>query len=85
MRVDLIKRFAAIVAGSFTTLNTTGITTLGAPITLKGYTVATLPAGVQGHKVFVTDALAPTYLVTVVGGGAVVTEVFYNGTNWVCT
>lgn len=52
---------------------------------LKGYTVATLPAGTQGDKAFVTDALGPTYLVTVIGGGAVVTEVFYNGTNWVCT
>lgn len=55
------------------------------PIRLKGYTVATLPAGTQGDKAFVSDALAPTYLVTVVGGGAVVTEVFFNGTNWVCT
>lgn len=52
---------------------------------LKGYTVATLPAGTQGDKAFVTDALGPTYLATVVGGGVVVTEVFYNGTNWVCT
>ena len=52
---------------------------------IKGYTVATLPAGTQGDKAFVTDALGPTYLATVVGGGAVVTEVFYNGTNWVCT
>src|SRR4030067_551396 len=50
---------------------------------LKGYTVATLPAGTQGDIVFVTDALTPTYLATVVGGGAVVTPVFYNGTNWV--
>lgn len=62
-----------------------GIVTLTSPITLKGYTVGTLPTGVQGHKAFVTDALGPTYLVTVVGGGAVITEVFYNGTNWVCT
>lgn len=52
---------------------------------LAGYTVGTLPAGVQGDKVFVTDALAPAYLVTVVAGGSAVTEVFYNGTNWVCT
>lgn len=50
---------------------------------LKNYTVATLPAGTQGDTAFVTDALAPTYLSTVVGGGAVVTPVFYNGTNWV--
>ena len=64
---------------------TTGNVTLTAPITLKGYTVATLPTGVQGDKAFVTDALGPTYLVAVVAGGAVITEVFYNGTTWVCT
>lgn len=53
------------------------------PIRLKGYTVATLPAGVQGDTAFVTDALLPAFLGTVAGGGAVVTTVFYNGTNWV--
>lgn len=52
-------------------------------VRLKGYTVATLPAGTQGDTAFVTDALAPTFLATIVGGGAVVTPVFYNGTNWV--
>lgn len=50
---------------------------------LKGFTVATLPAGVQGDTNFVTDALAPAFMATVVGGGAVVTKVFYNGTNWI--
>lgn len=50
---------------------------------LKGYTVATLPTGVTGDVAYVTDALAPAFLVTVAGGGAVVTPVFYNGTNWV--
>lgn len=54
-----------------------------APVRLPGYTVATLPAGTQGDTAFVTDALAPAFLTTVVGGGAVVTTVFYNGTNWV--
>ncbi len=49
----------------------------------KGYTVATLPAGTQGDTCFVTDALAPTYLGVLVGGGAVVCEAFYDGTNWV--
>ena len=60
---------------------------LGNTLRLKGYLVSALSglSPVQGDKAFVTDALAPTYLVTVVGGGAVVTEVFYNGTNWVCT
>lgn len=57
----------------------------GQVITLRGYTVATLPTAVQGDKAFVTDAAAPTYLAGVVGGGAIVTEVFYNGTSWVCT
>lgn len=52
-------------------------------IRLKGYTVATLPAGTQGDTAFVTDSLAPTFLATVVGGGAIVTTVFYNGTSWV--
>ena len=53
------------------------------PIKLKNYTVATLPTGTQGDTAYVTDALAPTYMATVVGGGAVVTPVFYNGTAWV--
>lgn len=50
---------------------------------LRGYTVATLPAGVVGMFAYVTDALAPTFLGTIVGGGLVTTPVFYNGTNWV--
>lgn len=57
----------------------------GDVIRLKGFTVSTLPAGVQGDKAFVTDALTPTYLTAVVGGGSVVTEVFYDGTTWVST
>jgi hypothetical protein len=50
---------------------------------LKSYTVATLPATpTQGDCAYVTDALAPTFMGVIVGGGAVVTRVFYNGTNW---
>ena len=52
-------------------------------VRLKGYTVATLPSGTQGDTAFVTDALAPTSLNTVVGGGAITVTVFYNGTNWI--
>lgn len=71
-----------------TTLEVVGITTTdgvisSSPVRLPGYTVATLPAGTQGDTAFVTDALAPAFLVAVVGGGAVVTPVFYDGTNWV--
>jgi hypothetical protein len=48
------------------------------------YTVATLPTvGIPGRRAWVTDALAPTFLTTVVGGGAVVCPVFDNGVHWV--
>ena len=53
------------------------------PLTLAGYTVATLPAGTIGMKAYVTDAMAPTYLGALVGGGAVKCSVFFNGTAWV--
>jgi hypothetical protein len=56
---------------------------VGGPFVFKGYTVATLPTGVVGANAYVTDALAPTFLATVVGGGAITTPVFYNGSNWV--
>lgn len=52
-------------------------------IRLKGYTVATLPAGVQGDRAFVTDATNPTYLGALTGGGTVTCPVFFNGTAWV--
>lgn len=53
-----------------------------ATVRLKGYTVATLPTGVVGDLAYVTDALTPAFGVTIVGGGAVVTPVFYDGTTW---
>jgi hypothetical protein len=53
------------------------------PIRAKGYTVATLPTGVVGARAYVTDALAPTFLGTLTGGGAVTAPAFYNGTAWV--
>jgi len=53
------------------------------PINLKNYTVGTLPVGTRGDIAYVTDALAPTFLAIVVGGGAVVAPVFYNGANWI--
>jgi hypothetical protein len=50
----------------------------------QGYTVATLPAaGTAGRRAHVTDALAPVFLGTLTGGGAVRTPVFDNGTAWV--
>jgi len=74
------------VAGSrsdaFTVLKD-GTSIFGGPARLKTYTVVTLPAGVLGDTAIVTDATAPTYLGALVGGGAVVCPVFYNGTAWV--
>jgi len=50
---------------------------------LKEFTVATLPTPTGTAYATVTDALAPSYLVTVVGGGSIVCPVFYNGSVWV--
>lgn len=51
---------------------------------LRQYTVATLPAaGTAGRLAAVTDALAPTYLAAIVGGGTVNVPVYDDGTNWV--
>ena len=71
---------------SISSLSVIGGSAFGYPTTLMNYTVATLPAasGLTGAICYVTDALAPTYNATVVGGGAVKTLVFSNGTNWTC-
>lgn len=54
------------------------------PIQLKGYTVATLPAGTQGDTAFVTDATVVVAKgVAPVAGGASVAVVFFNGSAWV--
>ena len=49
------------------------------------YVVADLPSAAQlgaGSRLFVTDASAPTFGSTVVGGGAVNVPVYSDGTNW---
>ena len=49
-----------------------------------GYTVATLPAaGIAGRRTYVTDAVLPTYLGALTGGGSVICPVFDDGTQWV--
>jgi hypothetical protein len=48
--------------------------------------VASLPAcnaGLEGSHYGVNNALAPTALATVVGGGAVHVSVYCDGTNWI--
>lgn len=69
-------------AGVYTIAPTGASITTTKPVVLKNYTVATLPAGVQGMICYVTDALAPAYGVALVGGGAVVTIAFYDGAAW---
>jgi hypothetical protein len=69
--------------GSTTLTALSGNVTAGGTIKTQGYTVATLPAGTIGMFAYVTDALAPTYLGALVGGGTVKCPVFYNGTAWV--
>jgi len=47
--------------------------------------VSALPtcnAGARGQLRVVTDATAPAYNATIAGGGAVITMVLCNGTNW---
>jgi hypothetical protein len=52
--------------------------------TTSDYIVSTLPVNVpRGTRCFVTDALTPVFLSVAVGGGSVVSPVFYNGTSWV--
>jgi len=56
----------------------------GGVVRLKGYTFATLPAGTQGDKAFITDGAAlPIFRANAAGGGSTVTEVFFNGTAWI--
>jgi hypothetical protein len=73
--------FDAVGSGAGFTFNDAVINTV--PMRLKGYTVAGLPAGTAGDVAYVTDAVLPTFLATLTGGGSVVTPVFYNGTAWV--
>lgn len=49
----------------------------------SSYTVSTLPTGQLNDIAVVTDAVAPTYLGVLTGGGSVVTPVWHNGTIWV--
>jgi hypothetical protein len=48
-------------------------------LNLPSYTVATLPAGTNNDRAFVTNALAPVFGVAVVGGGAVRFPVYFDG------
>ena len=58
---------------------------LAGPVKLASFTVAALPAAATvgaNARAFVTDGLAPTFMATVAGGGAVLTPVYSDGANW---
>lgn len=64
------------------TYNATAFTP-GVPVALPAYTVATLPSGSEGMLAYVTDASAPTYGSTLVGGGSVRCKAFRTNSAWV--
>lgn len=74
---------AAVGTVSASGIASSGFLYAGTTLKTGGYTVATLPAAATGMRTYVTDAVAPTYLGALVGGGAVVVPVFYNGSAWV--
>jgi len=81
--VNISREAAGILRVGTTAGNALGTLKAAVVGTTTAYTVATLPTGFQGARAYVTDALAPTFLGTLTGGGAVVCPVFYNGTAWV--
>lgn len=79
-------------AGSFTTLTTTGTTTLGGILSVTSSvrtgtttvgSLATCNAAAKGARHFVTDSNTSTFLATPAGGGATNAPVVCDGTNWV--
>jgi hypothetical protein len=53
------------------------------PIRMPGYTVLRLPAGVQGQRAYVNDAISCPFLGAVTGGGSTFCPVVFNGSKWV--
>jgi|GEM_PF-4453968 len=80
---SLTNSFSTPSYSTIMSLSSTGILTLQAPVVTKGYTVSTLPTGVQGMMCYVTDSNSTSVGVVVSGSGSNVKPVFYNGTNWV--
>jgi len=82
--VDAVKQNFTLINDEIDLINDdSGNLTLKRLLILKGYTVATLPAGKVGAVAYCTDLLAPAYLAVAAGGGAVIGPVFFDGTNWV--
>lgn len=69
-----------------TGITATGNVNVGALLSLHNYVVSGLPTcngTTQGSLAYVTDALTPTYLGVLTGGGTTKSPVFCNGSVWV--
>ena len=88
-RTQSMRAMAGIIVGTGTTdpgagnLTVAGTISAAAPVIVPRYTVTTLPVSVTGAVAMVTDALAPTFLGSLTGGGTTKALVFYNGSAWV--
>jgi hypothetical protein len=74
---------AARTAADALALLADGTRAMTGPLVLPVFTVGTLPAASTGATALVTDALGPVWGAAVVGGGASVVTVFWNGAAWV--
>lgn len=69
-----------------TGITASGNVNVGALLSLHNYVVSGLPTcngTTQGSLAYVTDALSPTYLGVLTGGGTTKSPVFCNGSAWV--
>jgi hypothetical protein len=85
--ITTVGPLSSLTVTTFTvsgTTNMASVTTTN-PIVLPKYTVTSLPSGVTGMIAMVTDALAPTFLGTLTGGGTTKSLVSYNGSAWVAS
>lgn len=87
---DGVLTFTNSAASNFFTI-TVGTVAQGSPaqfngpIKTGGFTVAGLPTGIVGDRAYVTDQMTTCAVAgaALVGGGAVICPVFFNGTAWV--
>jgi hypothetical protein len=73
----------ALIQNDVTRLHFNALRTISMqPINRMTYTVATLPAGIDGDTAFVSDATTAVFNGAVVGGGSLKLPVFYAGGGW---
>lgn len=80
------SNFGTMATQSSGSVVITGGSIAGVSMVLPSSTISALPtcnAGATGQVRMVTDALLPSFLVTIAAGGSVKLPVFCNGTNWV--